>query len=234
MKSKFTRTLLALLVAGAGTLSASAEQGLVSYAYDIQVNSATKTAPTVSYKLTYPAQKVVVQALVNGTVVAEKEGATSGQSSVAFDLAGKTGRVTFNVKVLSNAPGKAMSYWSIAEAKSDATDGTPTSVTVNRDPNSANFGQVLVAHTDGIQRYAADFTKGQKATYTGIVATADADAKAKMISRLRYSDDGRLFALSSRFGSQGLYELNPTSLVGTAVFQGTASASDGTITNGST
>ncbi len=66
MKSKFTRTLLALLVAGAGTLSASAEQGLVSYAYDIQVNSATKTAPTVSYKLTYPAQKVVVQALVNG------------------------------------------------------------------------------------------------------------------------------------------------------------------------
>lgn len=234
MKSKFTRTLLALLVAGAGTLSASAEQGLVSYAYDIQVNSATKTAPTVSYKLTYPAQKVVVQALVNGTVVAEKEGATSGQSSVAFDLAGKTGRVTFNVKVLSNAPGKAMSYWSIAEAKSDATDGTATSVTVNRDPNSANFGQVLVAHTDGIQRYAADFTKGQKATYTGIVATADADAKAKMISRLRYSDDGRLFALSSRFGSQGLYELNPTSLVGTAVFQGTASASDGTVTNGST
>lgn len=234
MKSKFTRTLLALLVAGAGTLSASAEQGLVSYAYDIQVNSATKTAPTVSYKLTYPAQKVVVQALVNGTVVAEKEGATSGQSSVAFDLAGKTGRVTFNVKVLSNAPGKAMSYWSIAEAKSDATDGTPTSVTVNRDPNSANFGQVLVAHTDGIQRYAADFTKGEKATYLAIGGAADTDAKAKVVSRLRYSDDGRLFALSSRFGSQGLYELNPTSLVGTAVFQGTASASDGTVTNGST
>lgn len=234
MKSKFTRTLLALLVAGAGTLSASAEQGLVSYAYDIQVNSATKTAPTVSYKLTYPAQKVVVQALVNGTVVAEKEGATSGQSSVAFDLAGKTGRVTFNVKVLSNAPGEAMSYWSIAEAKSDATDGTPTSVTVNRDPNSANFGQVLVAHTDGIQRYGADFTKGEKATYLAIGGAADTDAKAKVVSRLRYSDDGRLFALSSRFGSQGLYELNPTSLVGTAVFQGTASASDGTVTNGST
>lgn len=234
MKSKFTRTLLALLVAGAGTLSASAEQGLVSYAYDIQVNSANKTAPTVSYKLTYPAQKVVVQALVNGTVVAEKEGATSGQSSVAFDLAGKSGRVTFNVKVTSKAPDAVVNYWHLAEAKSDATDGTPTSVTVNRDPNSANFGQVLVAHTDGIQRYAADFTKGEKATYTGIVATADADAKAKMISRLRYSDDGRLFALSSRFGTQGLYELNPTSLVGTAVFQGTASASDGTVTNGST
>ena len=234
MKSKFTRTLLALLVAGAGTLSASAEQGLVSYAYDIQVNSATKTAPTVSYKLTYPAQKVVVQALVNGAVVAEKEGATSGQSTVAFDLAGKTGRVTFNVKVTSKAPDAAMNYWSLAEAKSDATDGTPTSVTVNRDPNSANFGQVLVAHTDGIQRYGADFTKGEKATYLAIGGAADTDARAKMISRLRYSDDGRLFALSSRFGSQGLYELNPTSLVGTAVFQGTASASDGTVTNGST
>ena len=228
MKSKFTRTLLALLVAGAGTLSASAEQGLVSYAYDIQVNSATKTAPTVSYKLTYPAQKVVVQALVNGTVVAEKEGATSGQSSVAFDLAGKTGRVTFNIKVTSlNVPGSEMSYWKLAEIKNDVIGETPTSITVNRDPNSPTFGQVLVAHDKGIQRYTADFTKGADATYTGIVATTDANAKAKEISRLRYSDDGRLFALSSRFGTQGLYELNPTSLVGTAIFKGTPNTKDG-------
>ncbi|MCI5978002.1 MAG: hypothetical protein MRZ32_03565, partial [Bacteroidales bacterium] len=133
-----------------------------------------------------------------------------------------------------NVPGSEMSYWKLAEIKNDVIGETPTSITVNRDPNSPTFGQVLVAHDKGIQRYTADFTKGADATYTGIVATADADAKAKMISRLRYSDDGRLFALSSRFGTQGLYELNPTSLVGTAVFQGTASASDGTITNGST
>lgn len=243
MKSKLTRTLLVALVAAGTSLSASASSAGNAYAYDIRVNSQDQAKPTVTYKLNAPASGgVVVQAYVDGTLVASKDGTANNNgvdNSVTFDLSQYYGTVTFKVVAkMSTAPGA----WTVIPMGNAAIGGNISSIAINKNPESPTFGQIIVSKTGGdnigLQVFNPNFTDANRKGITGGISSSiisgDQGNYAGLFQRVRFSDDGRLFALSNKYGSQGLYELDVNTLNASPVFQGTPSTTDGKITNNGT
>lgn len=241
MKRNFTRTFLAATMLTAASLTGFAVDGANPYAYDIKVNSANKARPTVTFKLNAPASKVEVKALINGTVVNSQviDNAAAGSHSSTLNLEGRSGKVTFEIAA---SRASAASQWTPVSLGSinlaDQTDnGYGISLTVNRYPESSTFGQIVVSETGGssigLRVFNPDFTDtGRKGINPGI-NSSDVGSYAGLVQRVRFSDDGRLFALSNKFGSNGLYELNPETLAGSPVFQGTTNTTNGYVTDGS-
>lgn len=239
MKSKFTRTLMAMSFVAAASISASALDAGNPYAYDIRVNSSDEHKPVVTYKLNAPAAGVKVQAFIDGTLVQTVDGEASKHGtdySVTFDLKDYAGKVTFKV-VTSMSSTQAVGTPSVIGRYSGG--GKIISLTVNRDPNSPTFGQVITSEYTGsnigLHVYSPNFTDTGRKGITGGITTKDTDnSYMGLIHRVRFSEDGRLFGLTGLYGTNALYEFNPTSLEATAVLQGTTSISDGTVKSGST
>lgn len=239
MKSKFTRTLMAMSFVAAASISASALDAGNPYAYDIRVNSSDQHKPVVTYKLNAPAAGVKVQAFIDGTLVQTVDGEASKHGtdySVTFDLKDYAGKVTFKV-VTSMSATQAVGTPSVIGRYDGG--GKITSVTVNRDPNSPTFGQIITSERTGsnigLHVYSPNFTDTGRKGITGGISTTDTDnSYMGLIHRVRFSEDGRLFGLCGLYGTNALYEFDPTSLEATAVLQGTTSATDGTVKSGST
>ncbi|HQL80318.1 MAG TPA: PA14 domain-containing protein [Verrucomicrobiota bacterium] len=125
-------TLRGLVLALAVTALSSFVARAVPYASGV-----VKSGDTVTFILNQPAQSLVV--LTNGVPMAHSiDSSTAGQKS--FDMPGAT---TFSIIVSNDVP-KAWTQY--------VTDGpdrnfyTPLGVAVNKNPASANFGQVFVCN----------------------------------------------------------------------------------------
>lgn len=211
MKLKLTRTLMAALALFGMAAPAMALSDANAFAYDIRVNKDAPQHPVVTYKLNAPAEAVSVVAYDNGKEVARVAGGTeAGAHSATIDLSAIwKAEITVKIEVKTAKDG---SFWGSAGTQTYESSNQPITFAINNDPNSDHFGQMVVGYqgNNNVRSFNADFSATGAATQPiGNSGTGDYD---RAIGRLRYTADGRLFALAMNQANSGLYELDLNTL----------------------
>lgn len=226
-----------------------------AYAYDIKVAEADGGNYTVTYRLNAPATAVKVQMLANGEVAKEYDGTTIAEYADR-EMTTINNLNTVTIPLADIPRDKHISFTVIATSDVVAEPTVnelyhkfyhPQGVEVDNNPESPNFGRILVTEATPVTKegylstgegqgiYAFDPTITSIKNSAGTLAfkggqtfmSKFANSKTAYEPRkVRLSADGRLFISAQNTNGVALWEANPLDLNAsfTAVVKGTSNA----------
>lgn len=232
-----------------------------AYAYDIKVEK-VENKYVVSYRLNAPAESVKLQIYADGKLAEEIEGTNLAE----YGDEAKTTVNNLNEIELDETmiPKDALVQFKVAVTSATVAEPTligktykfyhPSSVAIDNDPESPNFGRILVTeampskatgyHSSGENQglYAFDPTMNPVKNAEGKYAfKGGIDLQTKLPNgktayeprKVRIAEDGRIFVSGQNSNGVALWEVNPSDLNAafTPVIKGTANADTYEITN---